>query len=76
MKKNYTYIIGFNAGYLLGKYKQALISKLAPSLTKAHEYLIGLQDGKEEYELEIKRGRLDELDKLRTYSRDDYDRDL
>lgn len=72
MKQQYTYQIGFNYGYLLAKYKHALIVKLAPFLMKKHDFLIGIIDGKEEYALELEKGKMQEIDKLRN----NHDRDL
>jgi hypothetical protein len=76
MKQQYTYQIGFNYGYVLAKYKQALIVKLAPFLMKKHDFLIGISDGKEEYEMEIQKDRLDDIDMLRSHSNRDMGRDL
>lgn len=76
MKQEYTYKIGFNYGYLLAKYKQALIARLIPFLTKKHEFLIGISDGKEENELEIQKNKLYEIDSLRSRNERDIGREL
>ena len=76
MKQEYTYQIGFNYGYLLAQYKKALIAKLTPFLTKKHDFLMGISDGKEEYELELQKDRLNEIDRLRNNSNRDIERDV
>lgn len=76
MKQEYTYQIGFNYGYLLSKYNHAFFAKLAPCFIKRHDFIIGLSDGNEEYELEILKSKVLEIDNLRNQEGRDFGREL
>jgi hypothetical protein len=64
------YIQGFNSGYLLAKHDPALLSKIITGLTPTNDYLEGLFEGKEQLELENTKSQLNELQKLRSKSKD------
>lgn len=65
------YIKGFNHGYLLTKRLPDLVAKLVRQIkTTTSDYLSGFFSGKEEYELELNRIQLNELESLRNPSID------
>ena len=65
------YIRGFNHGYMLTKHLPDLVAKLVKHIKETtSEYISGFFSGKEEYELELNREQMSELDKLRMNSRD------
>ena len=65
------YIRGFNHGYLLTKHLPELVAKLVRRIeATTSDYLSGFFSGKEEYELEVSRTQLDELDQLRNKTKD------
>ena len=59
------YIKGFNNGYLLAKHEPALLSKIMTGLAPANDYLEGIFEGKDQYEREATKSKLDELQELR-----------
>lgn len=78
METQEQYVRGFNHGYLLTKHVPDLVGKLTASLkASTNDYLSGFFSGKEEYELELKQERLDELDQIRRKANDrEHDRGL
>lgn len=68
--QNDLYIKGFNNGYLLSKHEPDLTGKLTQTLQPTGEYLEGFFSGKEEYEIEIRQIKLQELQSLRNKDRD------
>jgi hypothetical protein len=65
------YIRGFNHGYLMTKYLPNLVAKLIKNIKEAtNDYLAGFFSGKEEYELEMTIGQLNELKQLRNRAND------
>lgn len=69
------YTRGFNNGYLMAEHEPILLSSILNGLSPSSDYLEGLFNGKEEYELERDRIRMDELSRLRGDSID-KDQDL
>lgn len=65
MEAKYTYQLGFNAGYLMAKYKKTLLIRIKSSLTNSHPYIDGMNNGIHEFEIEYSKVHLQELDKLR-----------
>ena len=59
------YSNGFNNGYQLSKYEPDLLSKLIKNIQPSAGYLEGFFSGKEEYEIEKAKEKLDDLDRLR-----------
>lgn len=65
------YIQGFNHGYLLTKHLPDLVVKLITSIREIkNDYTVGFFSGKEEYELEVSKTYLTELQQLRGKSKD------
>jgi hypothetical protein len=62
-KINEIYIKAFNQAYLLAKYKSDLIAKILESKHE-NEYIQGLRDGKETFELTLQNSRLKEIELL------------
>ena len=56
---------GFNAGYLLQKYKSDLLNKIVKSLSLTGDFFQGLFAGKEEVEREYKKEQLRHLNNIR-----------
>ena len=77
MEMQEQYVRGFNHGYLLTKHVPDLVGKLVVSLkAPTNDYLSGFFSGKEEYELELKHEKLDDLDQIRRKANDqEYDRE-
>ena len=69
------YIHGFNHGYLLTKHEPKLVGQLTQTLQPISNYLEGFFSGKEEYEIELSKTQLNELDQLRNQSKD-HERDF
>lgn len=69
---------GFNHGYLLARYEPGLLASVVKNVSPGGDYLEGFFSGKEEYELEQTKTRLDELSRLRDNAKDrgqDLDRE-
>jgi hypothetical protein len=64
------YVRGFNHGYTLAKDIPDLVAKIVKQLSPENDYLSGFFSGKEEWELEQNRIRLDELKQLRNQSKE------
>ena len=65
------YIRGFNHGYLLTKHLPELVTSLIKNIKETtNEYFSGFFSGKEEYELEVSRIHLGELQQLRNKAKD------
>lgn len=63
--ENERYIIGFNHGYLLAKYKPTLLKGLVTT-KNLNDYFIGILEGKYEFEQDKVRARSQELNKLQS----------
>ncbi|MBL7771717.1 MAG: hypothetical protein JNM95_02505 [Chitinophagaceae bacterium] len=72
MEQEHNYHLGFNSGFLLAKYKRALVTKLTQSIRCTSAYLQGLSDGKAEYDKSMQQEKLKELESLRTWDRGGY----
>jgi hypothetical protein len=73
------YIRGFNSGFLLAQFEPKLLDTVTKNLHSMNEYLEGLFDGREEFEIEQTRLQSEELKRLRTRSQDreiDLDKEL
>jgi hypothetical protein len=64
------YIKGFNGGYLLSKHEPDLTAKISQNLQPNTGYLEGFLSGKEEYQLENSRIQLNELEELRSRTKE------
>ena len=56
------FITGFNNGYLLAKHEPALLNQIAKTIEPVNDYTSGFISGKEEYEIEVQKIRLSDLD--------------
>lgn len=65
MESQFNYALGFNAGYILAKYKKSLVQNLSNSIKKESDYLIGLSDGMAEYSIEREGTKEEELIRIR-----------
>ena len=67
--ENEKYIMGFNHGYYLKKYKPELLNSLLKS-TSQNIYLQGIHDGVKDLDRQTSKSRLNELNKTKNFNRD------
>lgn len=69
-----TYIEGFNTGYLIRKYESPLAQKVISNILSEADFIIGLNDGKFEYEIEFKNENIHSFESIRNrHHKDDLD---
>lgn len=59
------FIAGFNNGYLLTEHEPNMITILLSDVQSINSYLTGMSFGQKEYELELTKNRLNEIQHLR-----------
>lgn len=57
------YIKGFNHGYILAEYEPVLAKQIVKSTKSENEYFKGLISGKQEYDIEKIKSRVQRVDK-------------
>lgn len=70
------YAIGFNSGYIIAQYLPVLMKTMIKGIKSKGRFYIGLLAGSQEYEKERESIRINELDKMRSKSPRNRDRDL
>jgi len=65
MEDEIEYKEGFNASFLLAEHNPVLLEKVSKNIMASSDYLEGFVDGKKQFELEIERHELEQLQKLR-----------
>lgn len=59
------FITGFNSGYLLAKYEPVMLTSLLKDIRPTTSYIQGMTYGQREYEQELMKDRLNDLNELR-----------
>lgn len=68
------FIKGFNHGYVLCEYEPKMLNILLKSIEPINSYISGMSWGQKEYELELAKSNLNEMDQHRQKSRNEKDR--
>ena len=63
------FIKGFNAGYLLSEHEPKLLDNILNNTNKKSIFLVGIKLGKMEFDNEILKNRMDNLDRLKDQKR-------
>lgn len=67
---NDIYLKAFNNGYLLARYNTALLEKILESNNKV-KYILGLKDGKNAFEIQQKKSREKDIQRLSSDRKND-----
>ena len=67
---------GFNGGYFMQKYDPNLTAQILEALPSDDEYSNGFQNGSKEYSKELGKGRLNELQDLKSKDGPSLDREV
>lgn len=70
METEKKYQTGFNSGYLIAKHEPELLAQIIKTLEPSTAYVEGFFSGKEQFHSEITRDHLNDLEQLRSKSKD------
>lgn len=67
---------GFNSGYILAQYEPKLLINLLKNIHPVTSYIYGMTSGLKEYEIDLTKNRINEINNIRVKNKFDRERDL